>query len=67
MPTDPTPWPRQAGRRRPSRAQAAPEECEPLKETAYLLRNPENARRVLASIDRLENGGGTVGDPTRGD
>ncbi len=31
-----------------------------LKETAYLLRNPENARRLLASIDRLENGGGTV-------
>ncbi|MFI6089344.1 type II toxin-antitoxin system Phd/YefM family antitoxin [Streptomyces sp. NPDC051218] len=36
------------------------EEYESLKETAYLLRNPENARRLLASIDRLENGGGTV-------
>jgi antitoxin YefM len=33
-----------------------------LKETAYLLRNPENARRLLASIDRLESGGGTVRD-----
>jgi antitoxin YefM len=31
-----------------------------LKEAAYLLRSPENARRLLASIDRLENGGGTV-------
>ncbi|MFJ8075576.1 type II toxin-antitoxin system Phd/YefM family antitoxin [Streptomyces sp. NPDC096176] len=35
-------------------------EYESLKETAYLLRSPENARRLLASIDRLENGGGTV-------
>lgn len=31
-----------------------------LKETAYLLRSPENARRLLASIDRLETGGGIV-------
>ena len=29
-----------------------------LKETAYLLRSPENARRLLASIERLEAGGG---------
>ena len=29
-----------------------------LKETAYLLRNPANARRLLASIERLEAGGG---------
>ncbi|MEU3738325.1 MULTISPECIES: type II toxin-antitoxin system prevent-host-death family antitoxin [unclassified Streptomyces] len=36
------------------------EEYESLKETAYLLRNPENARRLLASIDRLESGGGAV-------
>ncbi|MFI8005590.1 type II toxin-antitoxin system Phd/YefM family antitoxin [Streptomyces sp. NPDC086010] len=36
------------------------DEYESLKETAYLLRSPENARRLLASIDRLENGGGTV-------
>lgn len=35
-------------------------EYESLKETAYQLRSPENARRLLASIDRLENGGGTV-------
>jgi antitoxin YefM len=32
-------------------------EYESLKESAYLLRNPENARRLLASIDRLEHGG----------
>jgi antitoxin YefM len=29
-----------------------------LKESAYLLRSPENARRLLASIGRLENGAG---------
>jgi antitoxin YefM len=33
-----------------------------LKEAAYLLRSPENARRLLAAIDRLENGGGTHHD-----
>jgi antitoxin YefM len=33
-----------------------------LKETAYLLRSPENARRLLTAIDRLEGGGGTVRD-----
>ncbi|WP_327662190.1 MULTISPECIES: type II toxin-antitoxin system Phd/YefM family antitoxin [unclassified Streptomyces] len=36
------------------------DEYESLKETAYLLRSPENARRLLAAIDDLENGGGTV-------
>ena len=35
---------------------------ESLKETAYLLRSPENARRLLASIDRLEHGGGIERD-----
>ncbi len=34
------------------------EDYESLKETAYLLRSPENARRLLASIDRLEGGRG---------
>jgi antitoxin YefM len=29
-----------------------------LRETAYLLRSPANARRLLAAIERLENGGG---------
>jgi antitoxin YefM len=33
-----------------------------LKETAYLLRSPENARRLLASIDRLESGRGVERD-----
>lgn len=33
-----------------------------LKETAYLLRSPENARRLLAAIDRLETGAGTKRD-----
>lgn len=31
---------------------------ESLKETAYLLQNPANARRLLASIKRLESGQG---------
>ncbi|WP_406378223.1 type II toxin-antitoxin system Phd/YefM family antitoxin [Streptomyces sp. NBC_00197] len=36
------------------------EDYESLKETAYLLRSPANAGRLLASIDELENGGGIV-------
>jgi antitoxin YefM len=36
------------------------DDYESLKEAAYLLRSPENARRLMASIDRLENGGGVV-------
>lgn len=40
------------------------EDYESLKETAYLLRSPANARRLLASIDELETGGGTVRDLT---
>ncbi|MCY0924441.1 MULTISPECIES: type II toxin-antitoxin system Phd/YefM family antitoxin [unclassified Streptomyces] len=36
------------------------EDYESLKETAYLLRNPVNARRLLASVERLEAGRGTV-------
>ena len=31
---------------------------ESLKESAYLLQNPANARRLLASIKRLESGAG---------
>ena len=34
------------------------DEYESLKETAHLLRSPANARRLLASIERLEAGGG---------
>jgi antitoxin YefM len=36
------------------------DDYESLKETAYLIRSPENARRLLASIDRLEHGGRDV-------
>ena len=39
------------------------EDYESLKETAYLLRSPENARRLLASIESLESGEGIVRDP----
>jgi antitoxin YefM len=35
-------------------------EYQSLKESAYLLRSPANARRLLASIEELENGGGAV-------
>ncbi len=38
------------------------DDYESLKETAYLLKSPENARRLLASIDRLEHGDGVVHD-----
>ncbi|TFV61301.1 type II toxin-antitoxin system prevent-host-death family antitoxin [Geodermatophilus sp. DF01-2] len=38
------------------------EDYEALKETAYLLRNPANARRLLASIERLEAGSGVPRD-----
>ncbi|MDT3395710.1 type II toxin-antitoxin system prevent-host-death family antitoxin [Streptomyces sp. B1866] len=31
-----------------------------LRESVHLLSSPENARRLLTAIDRLENGGGTV-------
>lgn len=35
------------------------DDYESLKETAYLLRSPANARRLLQSIDELEAGSGT--------
>jgi antitoxin YefM len=38
------------------------DDWESLTETAYLLRSPENARRLLASIDRLEHGDGSQRD-----
>lgn len=34
------------------------EDFDALQETAYLLRNPENTRRLLESIAQLERGGG---------
>ncbi|WP_433007649.1 type II toxin-antitoxin system Phd/YefM family antitoxin [Kribbella sp. CA-294648] len=38
------------------------DDYESLKETAYLLRSPENARRLIASIERLEAGEGIQRD-----
>ena len=38
------------------------EDYESLTETAYLLRNPANAARLLASIGRLEAGQGSARD-----
>lgn len=35
------------------------DEYESLRETAYLMRSPANARRLLDAMERLENGGGT--------
>nr|WP_320012463.1 type II toxin-antitoxin system prevent-host-death family antitoxin [uncultured Desulfobulbus sp.] len=34
------------------------EDYEALEETAYLLRSPKNAKRLLESINQLENGKG---------
>lgn len=33
-----------------------------LMETAHLLRSPENARRLITAIERLESGGGARND-----
>jgi antitoxin YefM len=38
------------------------DEYESLRETAYLLKNPANARRLLGSIERLESGNGIERD-----
>jgi antitoxin YefM len=38
------------------------EDFEALEETAYLLRSPKNARRLLESIAELETGKGTEKD-----
>ncbi|MFK3668753.1 type II toxin-antitoxin system Phd/YefM family antitoxin [Leifsonia aquatica] len=38
------------------------EDYESLKETAYLLRSPANARRLIESIERLGDGGGAEHD-----
>lgn len=34
------------------------EEYEALKETAYLMQNPKNAKRLMASIEQLDEGKG---------
>ncbi len=38
------------------------EDYQALEETAYLLRSPTNARRLLESVAELESGGGTERD-----
>ncbi|OZM70051.1 type II toxin-antitoxin system prevent-host-death family antitoxin [Amycolatopsis antarctica] len=38
------------------------DDYESLKETAYLLRSPANARRLIGAIERLESGGGAPHD-----
>lgn len=38
------------------------DDYESLRETAYLLRSPANARRLLSAIERLEEGEGAVRD-----
>lgn len=38
------------------------DDYESLKESAYLLRSPQNAQRLLDSIDRLEGGRGIERD-----
>lgn len=38
------------------------DDYESLKETAYLLRSPENTRRLIGAIERLETGGGEQRD-----
>lgn len=35
------------------------EDYQALEETSYLLRNPENAKRLLDSMNELDSGGGT--------
>lgn len=37
-------------------------EFEALRETAHLMRSPENARRLLDALERLEAGGGAAHD-----
>lgn len=43
----------------PSVVMLSLEDYQALEETAYLLRSPANARRLLAGIDQLEAGHGT--------
>jgi antitoxin YefM len=43
----------------PSVVMISLDDYESIEETCYLLRSPENARRLLESIAELEAGGGT--------
>ncbi|WNL38091.1 type II toxin-antitoxin system prevent-host-death family antitoxin [Halomonas sp. PAMB 3264] len=42
----------------PSVVMLSLEDFEALQETAYLLRSPNNARRLMDAMDELEKGGG---------
>lgn len=43
------------------------EDYESLKETAYLMRSPTNARRLLDAMERLESGRGETHEPLETD
>jgi antitoxin YefM len=43
----------------PSVVMVSLEDYEAMEETAYLLRSPKNARRLLESIAEVRSGGGT--------
>lgn len=44
---------------KPSVVMMSLEDYQAMEETTYLLRSPENARKLLSSIAELENDGGT--------
>ena len=44
----------------PSVVMLSLEDYQPLEETAYLLRSPANARRLLAATEQLDSGKGTA-------
>ena len=43
------------------------DDYESLRETAYLMRSPANARRLLDAMERLERGGGEAHDLIEGE
>jgi len=47
---------------RPPAVIVALSDYESMKETAYLTRNPANARHLLEGIEELESGGGVYGE-----
>ena len=54
-PTWPAPWTASARITSPSSSR---EDYKALEETAYLLRSPENAKRLLSAVDALGKGKG---------
>lgn len=47
-------------RNRPSVVMLSLDDYEALNETAYLLRSPRNAKRLIESIEQIESGGGSL-------